>query len=291
VDNGFYLALGVTVILPFVQWLVPSMPRVIAYAGIIGGISVMLTEFLGPEMRPPLSAALLFLVGVSCIGVALHLYMQHVPQKHASSEAAHPVASSPTEPTRPSPTFEATNRSEILAKGAGIAGTIPFPLARADNDSKIDMSGMLWISPDAPTTFPAPTGEFSKRSNADMRSEVGRVTQELQSFQATFNDEIGKLGNPGNSREAWESYTVKRNIIYSKFSQEYHSRFAGLAISLAAGLISRIKGLETNSISQNANIGAHVILERKFAGGQPCFQCRRVFGSSCYEARRVAAPG
>jgi hypothetical protein len=269
VDKGFYLALGVTVILPFMQWAVPSMPRVITYAGVIGGISVMLSEFLGPEMRPPLSAVLLLLVGVLCIGGAVHLYMQRALPKPASSEVPHPVASSPAEPVRPSPTFEATNRSEILAKGAGIAGTIPFPLARADTDSKIDMSGMLWISPDAPTTFPPPTGEFSKRSNADMRNEVGRIGQELRSFQATFNDEIGKAVNPGNSREALEPYIEQRKVIFSKYAQEYYSRFAGPVISIASELILRTKSLDADSISQNANIGAHVILQRKFAGGNP----------------------
>jgi hypothetical protein len=48
VMDGFYLALGVTIVLPFFQWAVPTMPRIVAYSGVIGGILVMLLEFLDP---------------------------------------------------------------------------------------------------------------------------------------------------------------------------------------------------------------------------------------------------
>ena len=56
--EGFYLSLGVTVVLPFAQWLSPTMPKLVAYAGVAGGIAIMFAEFLGPSMKPPFSRLL-----------------------------------------------------------------------------------------------------------------------------------------------------------------------------------------------------------------------------------------
>ncbi len=61
--EGFYLALGVTVVLPFAQWMAPTMPRHVAYAGVAGGILIMFAEFLDPAMKPPFSVVILFLIG------------------------------------------------------------------------------------------------------------------------------------------------------------------------------------------------------------------------------------
>src|SRR5450759_387091 len=74
-SDGFYLALGVTVVLPFLQWLRPIMPKSVAWAGVIAGCTVMLADFLEPAMRPPLSSTLLFLVAALCLGGAIHLYI------------------------------------------------------------------------------------------------------------------------------------------------------------------------------------------------------------------------
>jgi hypothetical protein len=86
--EGFYLALGVTVVLPFAQWLAPAMPRLVAYAGMAGGILIMFAEFLEPSMKPPFSAVILCLIGVLCIGGAAHLYIQSIKAAKAPHDKA-----------------------------------------------------------------------------------------------------------------------------------------------------------------------------------------------------------
>jgi hypothetical protein len=49
VENGFYLALGTTLLLPFLQYPKPVLPKSVAWAGVIGRISVMATEALSPD--------------------------------------------------------------------------------------------------------------------------------------------------------------------------------------------------------------------------------------------------
>jgi hypothetical protein len=88
--EGFYLALGITVVLPFGQWLAPTMPKPIAYTGMAGGILIMLSEFLDPSMKPPFAAVVLFLVGALCIGGAIQLYMKRMKEPSAPAVAATP---------------------------------------------------------------------------------------------------------------------------------------------------------------------------------------------------------
>jgi hypothetical protein len=167
------------------------------------------------------------------------------------------------------PTFEATNRSEILTRGAAISGTVPYPLARADRDSKVDMSGMLWIGPDAPTQFPAPTGEFSKLSNAELRRQVREIVVELRSFQARFNAESPELDPRHLTIEQIKAGAARQNMAFSRFADEYQLKFPAIVLSLASELLKRTNGLDDDSTSQDARIGAQLILSRRFAGGQP----------------------
>jgi hypothetical protein len=74
-DNGFYLGLGVAVLLPFLQYASPTLPRSVAWAGVIAGCLVMAAEFFPPEWKPPLLAVILFLVGAGCFGAAVHFYL------------------------------------------------------------------------------------------------------------------------------------------------------------------------------------------------------------------------
>jgi hypothetical protein len=88
--EGFYLALGLTVVLPFAQWLAPTMPRLVAYTGMAGGILIVFAEFLDQSMKPPFSVVILFLIGALCMGGAAHLYWQFLrkaPDKTADERA------------------------------------------------------------------------------------------------------------------------------------------------------------------------------------------------------------
>jgi hypothetical protein len=162
------------------------------------------------------------------------------------------------------PIFEATNRSEIITKDGTFTGEIPFQIGKADTDSKIDMTGVLWIGPNSPTKFPPPTGEFSGLSNEDLRAETYRASQEIRSFQLRYDDEARKLPLRGPFPQAVDNHIAELQVIFSRYNLEYQSKFADLALSLASELLARTKSLDV--VSANAPVGAHVILNRKFSG-------------------------
>ncbi|WP_316236832.1 hypothetical protein [Bradyrhizobium sp. SZCCHNR1015] len=180
--EGFYLALGATILLPFLQWAFPTIPKLVAYAGVASGIVLLLSEFLDASMKPPFSAATLFLIGALCIGGSGHLYLQsfkksvaekpieiaaplpghnnpdHSAEKVVENNPVKPiqtaestpaiaphVPANPIEPpTKPhGPILEATNDSKINAAGAVIPNDLPFQLGKADGGSVIDMPGLV----------------------------------------------------------------------------------------------------------------------------------------------------
>ncbi|XIA65949.1 hypothetical protein ACFIOY_07420 [Bradyrhizobium sp. TZ2] len=77
-DNGFYLALGVTVLTPALQYVIPAVPSAVALSDIVAGGIVMLSEFLPPHMKPPLNAVALFLLAALCVGGAVYFYIDHL---------------------------------------------------------------------------------------------------------------------------------------------------------------------------------------------------------------------
>jgi hypothetical protein len=150
--EGFYLALGVTFVLPFLQWAVPTMPRILAYAGVAGGIIVMLAEFLDPTMKPPFGAVILFLIGILCIGGAAHLYMQALK----SPKTAEKVADTPAATFSPpdSVMFDAKTGGKISAQGAQITPDLPFnTFAKAESGGQIIMDGVKVVR-DQPKNSP-----------------------------------------------------------------------------------------------------------------------------------------
>lgn len=73
--NSFYLGLGVSVAFFFVRYAMPAMPKIVAWAGVLAGIVVMLAEMLDPVMKPPLGSVVLFVIAALCLGGAAHLYI------------------------------------------------------------------------------------------------------------------------------------------------------------------------------------------------------------------------
>lgn len=280
--EGFYLALGATIVLPFLQWAVPSMPRVLAYAGVAGGIAVMFAEFLGPTMKPPFSVVVLFLTGVLCIGGAAHLYIQNI--KRPTTAAAEATAPSPATskttdageqiPAPRGPTLEATNGSTIDATGSIIPGDLPFQFGKADGGSVIDMpgtvvtrrhDGSILIEPGkipVNRVFPAPTGEFSNLSNEEMRARAHVMAASLRDFQRRFDAEnrtLPRLPPPqhGVDNELWKGF-------FEKYHTEYREKFADQSLSIASEIMSRIEAAAPGTRIQHA--GALMLYHKTFAG-------------------------
>jgi hypothetical protein len=259
--DGFYLALGVTFVLPFLQWAVPTMPRILAYAGVAGGITVMLAEFLDPTMKPPFSVVILFLIGVLCIGGAAHLYFQSIRRQPAKV-----AETAPADKSR-GPTLEATNHSTISARGATIPGDLPFQVGRADNNSLIEMSGANFTrNPDGSITvtpgsrdfqFPPPTGEFAKLSTPELRKRLALTATELQGVQKQFDQDF---------ESALRAPDKSVNNVSDKYRPIFE-RYADLSFSLASAAMGKIGSL--SSIPNEAMQGSILVYHRKFAGPKP----------------------
>jgi len=269
--EGFYLALGVTFVLPFLQWAVPTMPKIVAYAGVTGGILVMLAEFLDPAMKPPFPAVILFLIGVLCIGGAAHLYIQFLKSSKTPEKVAGPVEAAPS--AKRGPTLEATNDSKIDATGAVIPGDLPFQFGKADSGSLIDMpgvvvtqrgDGIITISPPAHTnrTFPPPTGEFTKLSSSELSEQIHATVSDLRHFQEVFNGDINGIDRNLPKAEIGEKW----NAVGNKYSLLYKDRFSKRALSLASEALVKIGTVEGSSMSPSAREGGTIVYHGMFVG-------------------------
>lgn len=218
------------------------------------------------------------LVGLGGVGAveSTRLIMLGQNVKDDKDKAGVPqVAKAAVEVPAPSaeakPRFTATNNSEINAKGSAFVGTIPYPIGMADGGSKIDMGGALWIGADAPTKFPAPTGEFSRLSNSELKKKVQDTCSKLREFEERFKAETKQVPNrKNNSREEIERQYGQFREIREKYAGLYGaSNFPEIATSLATEILRRTGGIEPSTVSQKAQIGAQVILQGKFVGGEP----------------------
>lgn len=172
------------------------------------------------------------------------------------------------------PWIEATSNSSISAKGALIAGNAPFTgrFVRADGGSTVDMDNMVMIGPNAPTAFPAPTGEYSKLSNTEFKNRTEGLIQQLRQFQSETDEE-----NPYPSqidrrsqefwaaRNKWKEGNQKKAVV---FEAELGPNAKSIASELSLRL-SRVRSLETINVSPDERLGAQVILQNRFAGPKP----------------------
>jgi hypothetical protein len=281
--DGFYLALGVTFVLPFLQWAVPAMPKILAYAGVAGGIAVMLAEFLDPTMKPPFGVVILFLIGVLCIGGATHLYVQFLenpkPNEKAATDAAAPKPELKTSAV-PAPVqnagrpwLEATRDSEINANGALIAGEFPNigQFARLDGGSKLNMQGVMIIGQNAPTQFPPPTGEFSSLTNTEIHEQARELVSNLLGFQKEYDGQKVDSGWGANkTMEERQKKMDQNKDLYARSAEKYNKgKLPTLARSLASEMLGRSGAIDVASAPQNAQMGSFVVLQGRYAGGDP----------------------
>jgi hypothetical protein len=75
-EGGFYFALGAAIILALLPFLTP-VPKVVAWAGTLAGMAIMLAEFLPSEYRPALAAVALFVIGVMALAGSGYLYFHN----------------------------------------------------------------------------------------------------------------------------------------------------------------------------------------------------------------------
>ncbi|MBV9985459.1 hypothetical protein [Bradyrhizobium sp.] len=281
--DGFYLALGVTILLPFLQWAFPTIPKAVAYAGATGGILVLLSEFLDTSMKPPFAAAMLFLLGVLCFAGAGHLYLRFLKKPQASTVSSDKPTASPPTPaaalasTLRGPTLEAIGNSKIDATGAIIPGDLPFQFGKAADHSIIDMAGTtvtrqadgsILVMPGAipvSRAFSAPTGEFSSFSDARLRERETAIAVGLRELQTRYDAEIQSLPKlPLDRRREMERLYKP---VLDKYWTEYSAKLLDPAVSVASEMMSRIEAATPGTRFQHP--GAMLLYHRAFAGVGP----------------------
>jgi hypothetical protein len=183
------------------------------------------------------------------------------------------------------PTLEATNRSVINATGAEFPSDMPFPFAKANNDSRIDMPGLkvvkhsdgsMTVQPGhAPRQFPPPTGEFSPLTSAQLRAKLLETAAELRTLHAEHRAGFDEILRKYPSRDASGRPPVELNGAWKKRSERYrptNEHYARLSQSLASESIARIGPVDTSSMSNLARFGISAALNAKFAGAQPALE-------------------
>jgi hypothetical protein len=89
-DIGAY-GVGISIVFAFVRWAVPVMPKPIAWAGVVAGIVIVLVDLFMPDFKLTIPAIALFLIGMVCIGGAVHLAMK--PKQNADAGIDQPSPS------------------------------------------------------------------------------------------------------------------------------------------------------------------------------------------------------
>lgn len=72
-EGGFYFAFGAAIIMALLPFVTP-VPKVVAWAGTLAGLAIMLAEFLPAEYRPSLAAVALFVIGAMALAGSGYLY-------------------------------------------------------------------------------------------------------------------------------------------------------------------------------------------------------------------------
>jgi hypothetical protein len=168
------------------------------------------------------------------------------------------------------PWIRATKNSNVNAKGSKILGTPPFrgTFVDANDGASVDVSDMAVIGADAPKTFPMPTGEFSRLSNADMKAQVSQFAGQLHQLQAEMDRESPQRILTAD-RTKLATYVAKTKEVRKKYSEEFASKFVPTARSMASELIDRAQKANVAGkvlISPEAGIGAQSILQGSLIG-------------------------
>jgi hypothetical protein len=189
-------------------------------------------------------------------------------------------------PVRRAPTLEATNRSVIDATGGQFPSDMPFPFAKADSDSFINMPGVkVTKNPDGTMTmssgpvtqqFPPPTGEYTKLSKQKLKAEISKASSELRTFDSerseAFRSLFAKYSNNDFSKNPRPSGFDNE---WKALAEQFRPRtehLAKLAQSLASECMVRISSLDGSTLSNAAQSGAGGVLNAKFAGPHPAFE-------------------
>jgi hypothetical protein len=171
------------------------------------------------------------------------------------------------------PTLEATNRSAIDASGATIPGDLPFQFGNADNNSIIEMPGIvvtkngdgsMSISPghNVSREFPAPTGEFATMPIPELRKSLNSTATDLRHLQDDFSKEFSTAikSLPDHSQV---------EVVSTKYVNLYEERFSKTALSLASAALSKIGSIDGADMPRQAQLGGSVVYFAKFVGPMP----------------------
>lgn len=219
--------------------------------------------------------------GVIAVSAAFALHWINKKEKTTSVVPALNTDLARHEP-KARPTLEATNHSIIDATGGQFPSEMPFPFAKADNDSFVNMPGIkvtknadgIMIVSTEPVNqqFPAPTGEYTKFTKQELQEAIAKASAELRSFDTeqynAFDALLKKYPRDHASNEHPPGLEKEWKAVSDKY-RPTRDRLAKLSQSLASECMARIGSLNSSSLSMAAQSGAGGVLHAKFAGPHP----------------------
>lgn len=116
-----YFGAGLSVISFFLRYRVQTIPKPLATAGIVFGALVAIIELVIPEMRPPVSALILYLIGFLAFGGAVYFHqLRYTPVATPTSKlptespASHPLEKTSDAPDKTGPTFFSLGKGALV---------------------------------------------------------------------------------------------------------------------------------------------------------------------------------
>lgn len=172
------------------------------------------------------------------------------------------------------PTLEATRHSTIDAQGAEIPEDFPGELARADDNSLIQMNGLkvkkrsnggYALIPGTGTIekpLPPPEGEIAWMSAPDLKNAILGEAKSLRELQQQFNSDYFGPDHAFPSDE-------KASEVSHKYAEIFTKTYAPKVTSLASAAVNYIGGVNSTQFTREERYGMTIVLYRKFVGPEP----------------------
>jgi hypothetical protein len=285
---GFYLSLGIAILVPCLQWAFPLLPKLVAYSGAATGAAIMLIEFLKPSLKPSFLVVTLLLIGMTCISIAGYLYTQEIGTFPEDTDK-----SMKTEGNQKSYKTMVSTGSAVVIRGSSDISFNGTVITGANTGMVIDDSKNISTSNSVisggPVTIkvPAPTGEYNSSDDIALIRQIQKLAGELKEYETKYgiisrklSDEwTGQVRNlaaatKDDRKIAWDAHSAKIHFQWENYVAGYKNNFFQSAQSIAAETMKRLGSgafmkVESPEAAIQQEKGARTILQGIPAGVAP----------------------
>jgi hypothetical protein len=151
-------------------------------------------------------------------------------------------------PINQRPAFEVSGYGKADLRRSGIYGDVPHGLARVRGHGDISIEDSIIATGDPAVLFgfPTPTGEFSEKTNVQLRSAVADISKRLVVFRREQESAFDSIANITDNNV----YQARSEDIARNESQDFNQQFAEELLSLGSELVTRTSSHRPNPPAQ-----------------------------------------